>query len=84
MRKKNSIVLLVMLCLCVIVSGCAGVVTLDGRGPTSLEDTTLTGQYSTMQLKLPKVKENDRADILGLIIWKPNPGQARLEIRKSR
>lgn len=48
MRKKNSIVLLVMLCLCVIVSGCAGVVTLDGRGPTSLEDTTLTGQYSTM------------------------------------
>ena len=65
MRKKRSIVLLAMLCLCVILSGCAGVVTLDGLGTTSLEDTTLTGQYSTMQLKFPKVKENDRADILG-------------------
>lgn len=64
MRKKSSIVLLAMLCLCVILSGCAGVVTLDGMGKTSLEDTTLTGQYATVHVKFPKGSENEHTSIL--------------------
>ena len=88
MRKKSSIVLLAMLCLCVILSGCAGVVTLDGMGKTSLEDTTLTGQYSTMQLKFPKVKENDQANILNANnmetkSWSGKAGDTKITVETS-